>query len=234
MNEQQWPTGAQPGWFPDPGGTGKLRYFDGHQWTSNFSELPPPPTNNKSKGRLVGLSVLGLLLFGACVTSLGDSDKKSPSTPSSTVSFSAAASPPRTTTAERPQPLAPLGQEVRDGKFSFVVTSVDVTNVGGNPDNQFETVTPKGKFINVHVTVTNVGDRAQTFFASNQNLIVGGKKYEADSTASFWSGGMSDELNPGISEDYVVAFDVPVNTQTMDYIELHDSAFSGGVKAGLG
>jgi uncharacterized RDD family membrane protein YckC len=34
-------TGAPPGWYPDPGGTGGQRYFNGAAWTEHF--VPPPP-----------------------------------------------------------------------------------------------------------------------------------------------------------------------------------------------
>ena len=35
-------TNPQPGWYPDPAGdTGKLRYWDGVQWTENYAEPAP-------------------------------------------------------------------------------------------------------------------------------------------------------------------------------------------------
>jgi len=30
------------GWFPDPAGSPRLCYFDGHRWTEHFAPMPPP------------------------------------------------------------------------------------------------------------------------------------------------------------------------------------------------
>lgn len=36
---------AVPGWYADPGGTGRMRWFDGTVWTDNYGDAgtPPPP-----------------------------------------------------------------------------------------------------------------------------------------------------------------------------------------------
>lgn len=31
------------GWYPDPSGSGMLRFFDGHRWTDRFAKNPSPP-----------------------------------------------------------------------------------------------------------------------------------------------------------------------------------------------
>jgi hypothetical protein len=32
---------AAPGWYPDPGGPGQLRYWDGQAWTSSTATAEP-------------------------------------------------------------------------------------------------------------------------------------------------------------------------------------------------
>ncbi|UQX12292.1 DUF4352 domain-containing protein [Candidatus Mycobacterium methanotrophicum] len=132
--------------------------------------------------------------------------------------------------AESHAQAAVIGTPVRDGKFEFIVTSVDRSKTAGNPSNEYEQSTAQGEYINVHLSVKNTGNEAQSYFASNQKLIVGGKKFDAASILGLKGDG--DSINPGLGIDTVVSFDVPVGTNP-DSIELHDSAFSGGATVKL-
>jgi hypothetical protein len=195
-----------PGWYPDPSGSGKRRYWDGRTWT-HFESLAPQQHHRPK--RLVPVLVVGAVL-AIIVSSVGNDEKDSASTSSPTSSArlyapSATAAAP----APPPAPMATIGQEVRDGKFAFVVESVHRSKVAGDPSNPYMTVTPQGEFINVHMIVQNIGDRAQTFFATNQKLIAGGREYEANTMASVWTGGANVNINPGNAIRAVVSFDVP-------------------------
>lgn len=123
-----------------------------------------------------------------------------------------------------------VGSPASDGKFQFVVTSVDRSSTAGNPDNQFEQKTAKGEFINVHLTVKNTGTQAQMYSASNQKLIIGGKQFDAASIIGIPGDG--DNINPGLGIDTVVSFDVPPGSMP-EAVVLHDSMFSGGTKVNL-
>ncbi len=49
---------ATPGWYPDPSGTGAVRYFDGTGWTEHVA-LPPPVVAPLWKGARLGRPPLG-------------------------------------------------------------------------------------------------------------------------------------------------------------------------------
>jgi hypothetical protein len=129
--------------------------------------------------------------------------------------------------------MSGIGQEVRDGKFAFVVNSIDRSKTAGDPSNEFETVTAQGEFINVHLTVSNVGDRTQSFSASNQKLSIGGNEFSANDSAAMWTQSANVDINPGNNIQAVASFDVPANNADNGILTVHDSPFSGGAKIGL-
>lgn len=107
------------------------------------------------------------------------------------------------------------------------------------PDPQLEQAQPRGQPERqlLNVTVRNIGNQAQTFDASNQYVYnAQNQKYSADSTASGYANPSGstflNEINPGNTVTGTVAFDVPRGVAPVT-AELHDSAFSGGVKVSL-
>jgi hypothetical protein len=134
-----------------------------------------------------------------------------------------------------PEPTMPgIGEPAADGKFNFVVQGVDcsLTQIG----NQYLGKTAQGQFCIVSLTVTNIGDEAQGFFGDNASLFnADGQEFSADSEAAIYleeSSSLYEEINPGNTLNSKVVFDVPAGTAPAT-IELHDSAFSGGVTVKL-
>lgn len=226
---------APPGWYPDPTGKGQ-RYWDGRAWAVAPAPVPPP---GKSKSGKIAAGIVAGFVALIVIGSVGDDDQETTSRPSpsseSSLTVDASAVP-----AAAPEPAVPatpvvlpgIAEEVRDGKFAFVITSVDRSRIAGDLSNQFMQEEAQGEFINVHMTVTNIGDEAQTFFATNQKLVAAGREYEADGVVAMWTDSSSVEINPGNSITAIASFDVPPGTVAQT-ISLHDSMFSGGVDVRL-
>ncbi|WP_308221338.1 DUF4352 domain-containing protein [Gordonia alkaliphila] len=131
---------------------------------------------------------------------------------------------------------AGLNTPVRDGKFEFTVTGVEsgLSEVGDNP---YLTEQAQGQFVVVTLTVSNTGDKPQSFSPSEQKLKDSqGRTFESDSTAQIALGDTDiavwDSINPGNSVDVKLVFDMPKDA-TAQSLELHDSMFSDGVTVNL-
>ncbi len=131
--------------------------------------------------------------------------------------------------------MAGIGEEVRDGKFAFAVTSIE-TGYSRLGDNPYLARNAQGQYVLVRILVGNVSDRPQTFFSSNQKLIdAQGRTFNNDSMAELNlenNDGWVSEINPGNAIEATVVFDIPADARPAA-IELHDSAFSGGVRVRL-
>jgi hypothetical protein len=144
-----------------------------------------------------------------------------------------ASSAPRT---EDPDPTetqpAGVGQEVRDGNFSFVIAGVE--RVDAVTDAEFPEIhkAAQGEYVIVKMTVTNVDHEPQMFFASFNILSDGTTTYRPDDEAWVYLGNTLADVNPGDSIETAVVFDVPKGTDA-ESIELHGGPFSEGVTVGL-
>ncbi|WP_067899088.1 DUF4352 domain-containing protein [Nocardia vaccinii] len=154
-----------------------------------------------------------------------------PMAPTSSAAPSTSAAPSIT----RGPAIAQAGSEVRDGKFSFVVTGIDspVTALG---DNEFLRRKAQGEFVVVHVRVSNIGTKPQSYFGGNQKLIdARGRQYTNDTMADIAindSGVVGADINPGNSISVAIAFDVSPETVPAT-LEFHDSMFSGGARVSV-
>lgn len=232
-----------PGWYPDPSGAPGTRYWDGYQWTVS----PPRPGFVSARKRpvwpwiLVGVVVLFLGGCGAMVMigAAANNHARTSSSPSMAArpplpSFSVPSAPslPSITTTTKAPPAA-IGQQVRDGDTVFTVTSIDQSKVAGDLSNPYMQVTAQGVFLNVHLTVSNGGNKPQTFFGSNQKLTLGDSTYEANGSAAMWTNAMNVTINPGNSIQAVVSFDIPANTVVSGTVRLRESILSPGVEVAL-
>jgi hypothetical protein len=133
--------------------------------------------------------------------------------------------------ASKPQATVAMDTPARDGKFEFVVKSASCRNA------QVGTATlgkaAQGQFCLVTVSVKNIGTKAQTFDSGDQHARgADGTKYDSDPTAEIYvnkdANTLFNEINPGNTATGVLVFDIP-KTAKLASVELHDSAFSGGI-----
>lgn len=205
---------VSPGWYPDPSGAPGQRYWDGTNWgpvaAPSTGAYPPPKKRKIWPWVVIGIVIL---IFGGCATMCASvASEVSKSTESGGADSSRSTSN-----------AASLGQEVRDGKFSFRVTDFGVAGSEAG-------LKPRGEFVIVTLQVSNIGNEPQSFFVQNQKLIdAEGREYAADTMAALRinEDAMALDLGPGFDISVNVPFDVPPGTQPQ-YVELHDSAFSAG------
>lgn len=182
-------------------------------------------------------AVLAVVVVASALGGGGDGSPTAAPEATEVAAGGSAAAPDASPAADAPaeEVAAGLGTAVRDGKFEFVVTQVDpgVAQVG---DAVLGT-TAQGQFVLVHLTVTNIGTEAQYFDGSSQTLVdTLERQHSADTTAAIYLGDANsflNQINPGNTVEGVVVFDIPADAVPAS-LELHDSAFSGGVAVQLG
>ena len=183
---------------------------------------PKPKKPWYKKKRIIIPGIFILIGIGASGTG-GSSTKSTSDAPSATQA--------EPTKSAQPESKATIGTQVRDGKFAFEISSVKcgVSKVGSGTFS----AKAQGQYCVVTMGVGNIGKEPQTFFGSNQKAFdTLGREFSNDTGADLYdtdSQTWLTEINPGNSLNGKVYFDVPKDAQ-LDYIELHDSAFSGGVK----
>jgi hypothetical protein len=142
---------------------------------------------------------------------------------------------PASTGSQAPAPIAGIGSRVRDGKFEFTITKIaHATKVGPS----LLAIKAQGRFTILYVTVTNVGNVAQTLDDSAQYVYdAKGRKFSANGEADIFINGNKNsvflnDINPGNTVHGKIVFDLPKGDQAVK-AELHDSLFSVGVIVSL-
>ena len=127
-----------------------------------------------------------------------------------------------------------VGEPAVDGQFTFVVESFECgeTEVTSGIFNQ----TSNGVFCMLGLSVTNTGDRGRRFLAAAQGLLNhdGGRLTPSnEATLLVNADVVNEELNPGLSIDATVVFDV-ADPDEIEYAHLKDAPLSQGVRVRVG
>jgi hypothetical protein len=174
------------------------------------------------------LPPLALILLMVIIQATYGGGWNSPSTGND--SLSKVTSAPRTSAV-----AAGIGTKVRDGKFEFVVTSIERPGKA-LPGKNGTTLRAHGEFVIVRVTVTNVGSVAQSLDCQCQVLFNDkGQKFGTSSAILSTKDALKfvRTIDPGTTvTNAVVLFDVAPGTKISD-VELHDSALTQGAKVML-
>jgi hypothetical protein len=175
----------------------------------------------------MALLVLGLATLGCCVAGVTASVVRS-----ALQNDAGTANPgPAAMTPAMPG----LGDPVPDGQFEFVVTGL--TCGQAELVNGILRAQAQGQFCVVELSVTNIGDEPRHFADGLQKAYgPDGDQYAADTHAGVVVNGSGaavwNVINPGNSVTAKVVFDVS-GAATIAAVELHDSAFSGGVRVAV-
>jgi len=230
----QQPYGQQPPYGPPQGSP----YGEMPQGQPPFGQPPQAPQKTPIWKKTWFRIVAALFVITAIASAVNGGDKNdtaSSDAPEAPAVVDSATPAEEVVEEVAPEPTMPgLNQPAADGDFSFVVSGVDcsATEIG----NQYVGTKAQGQFCVVSVAVTNIGDSAGSFFGDNSKLLnAEGQEYSADTEAALYleeSSSLFEEINPGNTLNSKVVFDVPAGT-TPTAIELHDSAFSGGVTVAL-
>ena len=190
-----------------------------------------------SKGKKIGIIVIAVLILGAIGSASSDQDTHTEQADSDQTTNNTSNNQEVEQTAQTPpaEPAPEIGDEVRDGDFAFTVLSLDcgatkIATAGGFLEERAQ-----GHYCKMRLSVKNIKDSPQSFWASDQFVYNDkGQKYSSDTEASILlnDAGTIEDINPGNSITTVVVFDVPVDAKIIK-AELHDSGLSGGVEVRL-
>lgn len=221
---------------------------DAPQGSNDANQPMSPPRKNWFARHKILAGLLALVLLGSVGSALsGGGDTPTVATAASDQAVDAEVAPeaapvaPEAKDAEPAQPEAKdveakagVGTAVRDGQFEFTVTKVEknVASVGSEYLNE----KAQGKYVILHVTVKNIGEKAQLLSDSSQKVRDGsGREFSTDTTAGIYledNKVFFNEINPGNAVKGKLVFDMPKGA-TPATVELHDSPFSDGVSVSL-
>jgi hypothetical protein len=212
-----------------------------HTWQQpGYPPAPPAPQPKQQSWfarHKILTGLLAIVLLGIVIGAMGGGDQAAGPAAQAPAQAPAAQAPDAPAAADSaPKPsVVTVGTPVRDGNFEFTVTKVQsgVASVGSD----FLSEKAQGQFALVHVTVTNIGAEAQLLTDSAQTVFdAKGRKFSADTAAAIYledNDVFLNEINPGNTVKGILVFDMPKDAKPAS-IELHDSAFSGGVSVALG
>jgi hypothetical protein len=192
-------------------------------------QAPAPKKSKKALYIVLGIVVAILAVCGGCSALFaGGANEVAKSVDKALATPAPASSEPATAVS--------VGKAAKDGNFQFTVRKVQCGQgkIGTNP---YLTKKAQGQFCTVTITVKNIKTEPQMLSDSDQKAFVGTASYDADTEAGMYANGnetsvLLNTINPGNAVTGKIVFDIPKGAK-LTRLELHDSAFSGGVTVTL-
>jgi hypothetical protein len=180
------------------------------------------------KKRWIGLLVLVVLVVAIAANAGGGGDGSEPAgdTEQETDADQAA-----DTGSGGEAELVAAGEPAVDGQFTFTVAEGALECGQQTIGSGAMAEDAQGQWCVLTATVENTGDEARSLSAAEQLLIdEQGREHEASvPMAVAGESPIYEQINPGNSVEGRFFFDVPTDLEP-SHVELHDSAFSGGVQ----
>lgn len=198
----------------------------------------PAKKQNWFRRHKIITGIIAAIILVSIGSAMGSSDNSNTSATNSSSSSSSSKK-----TASTQAPAAPgLNQQANDGKIGFTATAFKcgVPQIE-QPGDQYGTFTTSAKapYCVLSLSMKGIGNQAQNFDDDAQYLYAtNGTQYSADDDATFDANSsdsnctLSPGINPGVTLDCSLVFDVPTGV-SISYAKLHDSAASGGVRVDL-
>lgn len=208
--------------------------MDGKREDGN-SKMKKGNANNWFMRHKVWTAIIVVIVIAAVASAAsGGSSKTSNSTQDSSQPAASSNNSDKASTKDK---LAKIGEPVRDGKFEFTVASIKCGEPSVSDSTGYLTKTAQGQYCLLSLSVKNIGNEAQTLDNSSQYVFnSANQKYSSDDQATIYinpsNGTFLNQINPGNTVNGTVVFDIPKGVNPV-IAELHDSAFSGGVKVSL-
>ncbi|MGC5615685.1 DUF4352 domain-containing protein [Georgenia sp. Z1491] len=120
-----------------------------------------------------------------------------------------------------------IGVPVQVGDLEVTVTEVEtgIASVG----DQYFGEQAQGQFVLVQLSMTNTGDRAETFVESNAVLVdTAGRQHDTSSASIYLDGTTSwlvTDINPGNTASGALLFDIPADAE-VDLLQVSSGLFS--------
>jgi hypothetical protein len=169
------------------------------------------------------LGIVGLIALGVVIGALSDGNNSTTTISSSSESKSS---------EEAKAQVYSVGQEVKIGKFSYIVNNVSETDKI-EADYLEPLTSASGKFVVVDVTFKNLDKEARTLDTELFKLIDDkGTEYSASTDADMYLNGDNmfflEQVNPNATRTGKVAFEVPKDANSYKLQVSSGLGFTGG------